>query len=180
MISGVGVGDDTGYASGIPAIKSASDTDTDPQASLQKNGMTGPNADRDGTARAGVTPYDGFGDRFSSTNAQALLDAQETLPATTKRTQATTPDDTGTDAADARNGSAAATPDENPLDTNRDGTVSFVEWQDGQGDNPLDANGDGTVSFVEWLKGQSSGTDLTSDGDQTTASLGVAATSSFE
>jgi len=140
MISGVAAVDDAGYPPGIPETKSSSDTNADPQASLQGSGTPKPGGDSDGAVQTGATTLDGFGDRFSPGSAQTLLDAQEALPATAPLAS----DDT---AASSRN----------PLDTDQDGAVSFVEWQQSQADNPLDTDGDGTVSFVEWLKSQNDG-----------------------
>lgn len=151
MISGVAGVDDAGYSLGIPEVKSASDTNADPQprdSDVSKSG-----ADPGATVPTAALPYEGFGDRFSPGSAQTLLDAQESLPSATNRGQ----DDTSSSGNDddARNGGASPPSGDNPLDINQNGTVSFGEWRRSQGDNPLDADQNGTVSFAEWQQSRS-------------------------
>jgi hypothetical protein len=133
MISGVAVVDDTGHSSGVPEIKSALETGADPQSPRRGNATSRPDADRDDAVRTAVNPFDGFGDRFSTESAQTLLDAQETLPAPPSRPRAA-PTGTDDDGSASRDGEDAAATDINPLDTDQDGMVSFVEWLQSQDD----------------------------------------------
>lgn len=149
MISGVAGVDDAGYSLGIPEVKSASDTNADPQprdSDVSKSG-----ADPGATVPTATLPYEGFGDRFSPDSAQTLLDAQESLP--------------GENPLDInQNGTVSfgewrRSQGDNPLDADQNGTVSFAEWRESRSDKPLDADADGTVSFVEWRESQDSGTE---------------------
>ncbi len=111
MISGVAL-DESLFASGTQEVKPAAGTDNDPS-----------------TTKA----FDGFGDRFSAESAQTLLGAQESLPQVERHpaSPAPTPDS----ATDLGTTSAQATPvngETNPLDSDKDGVVSFVEWLKGQ------------------------------------------------
>lgn len=150
MISGVAATDDLGYSSAITEIKPASETGDEPQSAGHKTGDSQANADPGASLRGTALPYDGFGDRFSPENAQTLLDAQESLPATTRRSPSDGAPYTG-DTDGETSASANTSPTEaDPLDTNRNGIVSFGEWRETQGDDPLDTNSDGTVSYGEW------------------------------
>ncbi len=158
MISGVAVVDDAGYPSGVSEIKASSETGADPQSARQGNGTATANAERDASSQTATRPFDGFGDRFSTESAQALLDAQETLPVPPPRPPAAGAADTDASSGAASEGDTSAKTDANPLDTNQDGMVSFVEWLQSQnGGSDLTARAGGTETSVNALLATASG-----------------------
>jgi hypothetical protein len=148
MISGVAATDDVGFSSAITEIKPTSETGEDPQSARQKTGTSQTNADP--AVQGTALPYDGFGDRFTPESAQTLLDAQESLPAATSRSPSDGAPYTGNQGSETSASVDTATSETDPLDTDRNGIVSFGEWRKDQGDDPLDTNRDGTVSYGEW------------------------------